>query len=225
MQDLITKKVEEITANGKLDEIVTKEVTQAMQETVRNVLRSYGDVGKALEEKLKNDVMGGIEKLDFVQYAQTLTDLVQSSLNQSIVEYGVAPAKEAINKFVGALEKKEWKLSEIIEKFIESEVIEDDSHGESGEISFFVKKTDYGSTWIGFDKEEDKSSDYNCDYRLAINNKDKKLWLFSKESNKISPLTESNLHGFDLFLYKLYACKCTIEIDESNCETEWSTYD
>jgi len=225
MQDLIIKKVEEITANGKLDEIVTKEVTQAMQETVRNVLRSYGDVGKALEEKLKKDVMGGIEKLDFVQYAQTLTDLVQSSLNQSIVEYGVAPAKEAINKFVGALEKKEWKLSEIIEKFIEEEVKEEDSHGESGEISLVVRESQYGSTWIGFDQKEGHDSEYRCDYRIAINDKDKRLWYFTKESEKMSPLTECQLTGFDLFLYKLYACQCTVEVDRNNCEIEWSTYD
>lgn len=223
MQELITKKVEELTTNGKLDEIITKEVTAAMQNTVRDVLRSYGDVGKALEEKLRKDILGSIEKLDFVQYSQTIIDLMQSSLNQSIVEYGVEPAKEVINKFVGALEKKEWKLSEIIEKFKEQEVDEDE-RDESGTISLVVRPSNYGSIWIGFDMKEDISEDYKCKYRISVKEKDKKLWYFTNEKEKLTPLTESNLTGFDLFLFKLYACKCTIEIDERNCDLEWSTY-
>jgi len=225
MQDLITKKIEEITANGKLDEIITKEVTEAMQRTVRDVLRSYGDVGKALEEKLKKDIMSNIDNLDFVEYAQSLTNLVESTLNKSIVEYGIEPAKEAINRFVGALEKKEWKLSEIIEKFKES-YIEDESkdENESGEIALFVRKNDYGSTWIGFDGNEKIDYEYKCKYRISVNDKDKRLWYFTNEDEKLSPLTESNLTGFDLFLFKLYACKCTIEIDENKCDREWSTY-
>jgi hypothetical protein len=224
MQELITKKVEEITANGKLDEIVTKEVTAAIQNTVRDVLRSYGDVGKALENKLKNDIMAGIDKLDFIQYSQSLLDLISSTLNKSVAEFGIEPAKEMLNKFVGSLEKKEWKLSEIIEKFKESE-IDDDSHGESGEITLIVRPSSYGSVWIGFDFKGGVDYEHRCKYRISVDEKDKKLWYFTNEKEKLTPLSESNLSGFDLFLFKLYACQCTVIVDESDCDLEWSTYD
>jgi len=65
----------------------------------------------------------------------------------------------------------------------------------------------------------------NFELDRSKHDKDKRLWYFTKESEKMSPLTECQLNGFDLFLYKLYACQCTVEVDRSNCETEWSTYD
>lgn len=223
MQELITKKLEELTSNGKLDEIITKEITAALQNTAREALRSYGEVGKALEEKLKKELLSNIAGLDFTQYAKTMTDLMESSLNKSIIEYGIEPAKEMINRFVGQLEKKEWKLSEVIEKFKESFVNEDD-RDESGVISLVVKPSSYGSVWIGFDEKEGQNSDYNCKYRLSVDDKTNRMWYFTNDKEKITPLTESNLTGFDFFLFKLYACQCTLILDEEECDLEWSTY-
>ncbi len=223
MQEIIVKKMEELTSTGKVDEIVTKEVTTAIQNTIKRVLDPYSDVGKAMQEKLTNDILSGMEKMDFVQYASSLNSLVQAELGKGIIQYGLEPALEMIKEFGGQLEKKEWKLSEIIAQFIEQEVLPEEPH-ESGEISLVIEKSKYGSIWIGFDPESGHDTDYRCKYRISVNEKDGVMWFFSNEQQKLTPLIKSNLSGFDLFLFKLYACKCTIVVDESDCETEWSTY-
>ncbi len=224
MQELINAKIKELTENGKLDEIVTKEAINFIQNTVKNVLGSYGDVSKLFENKLKEQIMNKIETLDLVEYSKTLSDLIEAELNKSIVSIGLDPIKEMINKFTGSLEKKEWRVSEIIQKFIEEEVITN-SEGNEGEIAFISEESDYGTVYISFDKDNSLKHRYQQKYRMMIDYKTKKLYSPSVDGIGIHPITEmGGLYGFDLFLFKLYAMGCTIECDIREVETGWSTH-
>jgi hypothetical protein len=221
MQELINAKFKELTENGKLDEIVTQRVTQFINETVKDSLSSYGDVSKVFKEKMNTHIIEGFQKMDFITYSKALTDLVKEELDKSVIQYALEPAKEMIQEFVGALDKTEWKLSEIIQKFIESEVIPGDRN-ESGSIAFHYEKSEYGTIYIGFDKDK-QSKRYSCNYRLMIDSRDGKLYPPTIDNKKAT--ATSTFYGFDLFLFKLYAMKCTIIVDEENVDTEWSTYD
>lgn len=223
MENLINEKLKELTDNGKLDEIITKSTTNFVQKIVDDVLSSYGDVGKKYNEKIKTKLLEGIERLDFVQYSKSITDLIESELNKTVIEIGIKPAQEMIRSFVGDLEKKEWKLSEIIEKYKDEEVIPDE-HGESGTIEFIHKKSEYGTTYISFDEEDKGKERYNCKYKLMI---DKEGYLYppNVDGTPTHPIKEmGGLYGFDLFLFKLYAMKCKIICDINNVEVDWPTY-
>ena len=227
MQKLISEKIAELTTNGKLDEIVTKEATKFIQTMVSDVLSWHSDIGKSYKDKLKTKLLDDLDRLDFVQYSKTLTDLIESELNKTVVEIGIEPIKNMIKEFTGSLEKKEWKLSEIIELFKEKEVIPDGEHGEDGEIAFIHEVSDYGTVYIAFDKEKGKGSNrrYDLKYRLMFDSKTKKLYTPTIDGIGLHPITEmGGLYGFNLFLFKLYAMNCTIELDIDNVETEWSTY-
>lgn len=224
MQELINNKFKEITESGKLDEIVTKQVTSFINEVIKESLSSYGEVNKAFKEKLNAKIIEGFDRLDFVQYSKTLADLVESELNKSVVEIGIAPAKKMISEFVGSLEKKEWKISEIIQKYKEDKVIPD-GYGESGEIAFIQETSDYGTVFIGFDESNKNITHrFQCKYQLMIDGKSGRLYSPTIEGVALHPVSEMGLYGFELFIFKLYAMECTIDCDFGNVETEWSTY-
>jgi hypothetical protein len=224
MQKLINQKIKELTENGKLDEIVTKRAIDFINGIITDALHGYSDASKQFKQKLNSSLIEGFEKIDFVQYSKILIDLIESELNKSVVEYGITPAKEMIQKFVGAFDKKEWKLSEIIEKFKE-EVIPDE-YGQSGEIAFFNEESSYGTYWIGFDEESDnKIHKYQCKYKIGVDKKTKMLYSPTIEGLNIHPLSQMGLAGFDLFLFKLYAMGCTVDCDFENIETLWSTFE
>lgn len=186
MQELINAKLKELTDNGKLDEIVTKQTTDFINSIIRDSLSSYGDVSSAFKKKLQESLLGGLEKIDFVQYSKILIDLVESELNKSVLSIAIESAKEMIKNFVGDLEKKEWKLSEIIEKYKEEEVIPDE-HGESGEIAFIYEISDYGTIHVAFDEKSDKGhARYNCKYQLMIDSKTKKLYISERKTHRSS---------------------------------------
>ncbi len=223
MQDLINSKIKELTENGKLDEIVTKEATKFLQSIISDSLSSYGDVGKIYKEKMKSSLMEGFEKIDFIQFSQSLIDITQAELNKSIVEFGIDPAKQMIKEFVGGLEKKDWKLSEIIEKYKEKEIIPDDRM-ESGEIAFIYEVSNYGTIYISFDEEKGKKDKrYAMKYRLMFDSNGR-MYSPTIDSKTLHPVTETGgLYGFDLFLFKLYAMGCSIKLDPDDVDTTWST--
>lgn len=224
MQELINAKIEELTKNGKLDEIVTAQATKFIQGIVNDTLSSYGDVQKAYKEKIQKNILDNLERLDFIQYSKSISDLIEAELNKSVVEIGIVPIKKMIQDFTGSLEKKEWKLSEIINKFKEEEVIPEE-HNESGEIGFVHEESDYGTVYIGFDEDEKSNRRHSCKYRLMVDKKTKRLYTPHVDGILLHPIKEmGGLYGFDLFLFKLYAMQCTIELDFDNVETEWSTF-
>jgi hypothetical protein len=225
MQELINAKLKELTDNGKLDEIITKQTTDFINGIIKDALSSYGDVGSAYKKKLQATLLEGLDKLDFVQYSKSLIDLVEAELNKSVLSIAIEPAKEMIKSFTGELEKKHWKLSEIIEKYKQEEVIPDE-HGESGEIAFIHEVSDYGTVYVSFSESSKKvDKRYQCKYRLMIDRKTNKLYSPNIDGMPTHPIKEmGGLYGFDLFLFKLYAMECTIECDVHNVETEWSTY-
>lgn len=232
MEKLINAKIKELTDSGKLDEIVTKQTTEFINGIIKDTLSSYGDASSSFKKKLQEDVLNGIQKLDFVQYSKSLVDLMEAELNKTVLSMAIEPIKEVIKNFTGELEKKEWKLSEIIQRFLEEEVIPDE-HGESGEIAFIYNKSSYGTIYVSFHKDNKLDTlrgsgreRYNCKYRLMIDSGTKQLYSPNIDGMPTHPIKEmGGLYGFDLFLFKLYATKCTIDCDFDNIETEWSTYD
>lgn len=219
IEKLINDKLNELTKNGKLDEIVTQQTTNFIKGILNDSLACYSDVNKSFKEKLNTKLIEGFDKLDFVQYSKIITDIVESELNKTIVEIGIEPIKKLIQKFTGSLEKKEWKLSEIIEKF-KNEEINQEENGE-GEIAFMHEISDYGTIHIGFDEDKNKNYRYQCKYQLMIDKKTKKLYHPSIQGINAHPISDK-LYGFDLFLFKLYAMGCTVECDFDYVDTSWS---
>ena len=221
MKELINNKFEELTNNGKLDEIVTKQVTNFINQTVQETLSGYGGVSKAIKEKLTKDILDNIDNISFVKYAALLAENIESQLKNTVLEIGIEPIRKTIADFVEEIEKKEWKLSEIIEKFIEEEVLPDDDYAE-GEIFFEVERSNYGFIHISFD--EDKNAKYTAKYRIMLD-KDNKVCIPSIDSRKLKGTEIIGLRAFELFIFQLYVFNCTVEVDEAYVQTRWSTHD
>jgi len=222
LDQIINQKMKELVERGEIDKIVEDNLIKTLNNIVESSLRSYSDVGKALEKKLGETMLAGVDKLDFTIYRDTVISIIQKTLNETSATYAVAPVTDAINKFMDVIEKKEWQLSEIIGKFIE-DIIEDADIHDEGQISLVVKDSSNSSVWIGFDKESGKDQDWNCKYRISIDKKSGRLWYFSIDDEPVNPLKTSSIYGFDEFLFKLYANRVIVNIDSP--ETSWSTYD
>lgn len=222
IDQIINAKMQELIEKGEVDKIVEEHLKKAIASIIDSSLRSYSDVGKALEKKLNESMLSGMDKIDFTVYRDVVIGIIQKELNGTVAEYAAKPVQESIAKFMDVIEKKEWNLSEIIERFLE-DIVEDKDMHEDGNISFVMKQSSHGTFWIGFDENPGKTEDYNCKYRIAINEKDGKLWYFTIDDRPVDPSKTSSIYGFDEFLFKLYANKVKVNIDSVN--TSWSTYE
>lgn len=225
IQEQVQSALNNIVASGTIEEIIAKKVEKTIEDILTDSLRSYSDFGKKLEEVVKQSLKIDLSKVSTLGYQQIVVDIVKQKLQEATLKHISEPIEKAINEVIAPIEKRTYKLSEIIEKYKEYEW--DSSDDDEIEISFHVEYSEYGSIYIGFDKKRNKER-YSCEYQFSIDKKDQAIWMFEIKGWKPQrgDLRASSIHGsFDHFIFNLYASQCPIEIDENNVETYWSRYD
>jgi len=225
LQAKMNEKFDELVESGFIDEVVTTSLKASVAKMADNMFGSYSKMSKELEKYVEENMKLNFSQLGLGEYNKMVCDIVKAQLEETALGNATDRITKQINNIVGEVEKKEWNLSEIIEKFIGNEVSEDDQN-EGGEISLHIKKSTWGSIYVSFDKEEG-TSDYDCEYRLSINDgekkNDKRLWNFEIKGKIPNPVKDPIIGYFDGFLFKLYANECQITVDD--CETTYSRYE
>lgn len=219
IQNVVNEQLDLMIKDGKVEAIVRQHLEKTMNDVVSDLLRSYSDFGKKLKEEISKALEIDFTNIKAVDYNHIILTIVKECLDNQLEESVKQPIQEQIKSYLGGLEKKEWKLSEIIDKFIKEEMSDSE---QSGEITLHVEETNYGSTHIYFDEEKGKRT-YECEYELSLS---KEGVPYSFQAGKYHPhhgdLRLKSLHGtFDKFFFRLYAQQVKIEVDEHACETEW----
>lgn len=220
IQVIVQQQLEKIIQEGKLEAIVRSKVEKTIEEIVQDTVRSYSDFGKGLKEEINKAFKIDFEKISAVDYNHIVCSIVKEHLDKRLVEYAKEPITNEIDEYLGPLEKKEWKLSEIIDRFKKEELTDSDKF-DGGEITLHVEKSNYGSTHISFDKDNDKKR-YDCEFEMSLDTKTGVPYSFRAGSWKPhnGNLRMASLNGaFEKFFFRLYAQKAVITVDE--CDTEY----
>lgn len=219
IQVLVQQQLEKIIQEGKLEAIVRAKVEKTIEEVVQDMVRSYSDFGKGLKEELNKAFKIDFEKISMVDYNSIVTSVVKENLDKHLMLYVKEPIAKEIKEYVGGLDKQEWKLSEIVEIFKKDEISDEDRYS-GGEITVIVEKSNYGSTHIYFDERGGKKS-YECEYEISLDTKSGVPYSFEvgKYGSHRGDLRYESLHGdFAKFIFRLYAQKATIKVDDFDTE-------
>ena len=215
IEKIVEEQFGKVVQSGFIEEQIKKQLQDTLQSAISNSLRSYSDFGKEIESKIKEAL--GLGKLDFSlpEYNQLVCNWVKEMVQASVIKSGKEQIEKNLSEFFKPLEKTEWKISEIIEKFIEH-LIDD---GESGEIAFFCEDgRGDGYTDYYFD-ENNKTSKYSCTYKLRVNKKG--VWAATTNENECSKMKTPFLYGFDSFMFLLFSTNANIINDSENVVTEY----
>ena len=226
IQDQVQSALNNVVLSGKIEEIISKKIEKTIEDILDDSLKSYSDFGRQVKEVINNSLQIDLSKISALGYQQIVVDIVNQKLKEATLEHISKPIEDVLSKVIAPFEKRTYKLSEIIEKYKESEW--DSSDDDEIEISFHVEESSYGSIHIGFDKEK-VNRKYDCEYQLSVNDdKDKNIYSFEIKGWKPQQgdLRASSIHGtFDHFIFNLYASQSPIEIDENSVETYWTRND
>lgn len=80
IRDVLNQKL----TDGTVEQLIAKNVEDGINEALRNMFRSYGDMTKVIEDKLKNVMVPYIENHDFSQYLVKM-DAVLLELTKSAI--------------------------------------------------------------------------------------------------------------------------------------------
>lgn len=214
LEKVVAEALEKAVSSGKVQEMVQDKLNHCIDSVMGDIFSSWGDVAKALKVTAQMN-MEGME-LSLPDFAQRMGNMVNDYVDKYFKESDVV--KKILDPIFAPLEKQEWKVSEIIEKFKHEVVRDEDSDKDSDEdfdddpeFSLYVQKDTMGYGHVFFDKEAHVEK-YACAYLIAFTDKGE-IYNAKIDSTDASRVRTSPLYSFDAFMFALFARKATIIVD------------
>lgn len=225
LNKMVNNALAKMTEAGYVEQVVKKALEKTVSSVVDDLIGGYqSDFKKSLETHVKENLNVDMNKLNLAGYNVLLLNAAQEILDDQIQTEGIERVKSELTRMFSPMEKKEWKLSEIIEKMKNEENSDNDKAGDS--ISFHYDDSFSLGIHVYFDPEENERQ-YGCKYFFYISRDEK-----NKNSGHISSLKIDNkeltnkqilngFYGFDKFLFQLYATGATIIADHGNVDEDY----
>lgn len=212
----------------KMPSIIENKVEKMLESIIEDTFRSYGDFAKAIKEKIQEELDISLIKFDLVDYNALVAQTIKNELNGVVEIESLEPIKKLVRSVTGRMEKKEMKLSEVIDHFMS--LVAEDAYENSGEVSIHViENAEQKWHTVSLDLEPNQSPE-KCAIEFLIHS-DQEIFIFRLKTtwqynkSKINPVKATQLKAIEHYLYRLYSGQVKIEIDETYFETEWNKYD
>lgn len=152
IKDVIAKKLED----GTIENLIAEQLEKGVKNALENLFRSYGDVTKIIEEKVKSVMVPYLESYDYSKYITKLDSVLVDVLKSSALEN-----KQLLENFKYLMSTGEFgktiKVSEIFEKWSEYVSLNVETDG---------LKIDY----------DDKPTYENVEVRLEVEHSEDRPW-------------------------------------------------
>lgn len=233
VQEMFGSILNEKIQAGALEIAISKKVDSLIEATADDVFRSYGDLGKALKEKITKAIMPQLEEMDDLP---TYHDFVLNRLKVAAQGFYDSRLTEVLDKEFAEI------LAEVPEKITLSYIVEsllkdaqEDGDGE-GEITLIIEEPNHssGGRWLSVYIDEEADQDkHSCDFDLHLS-KDKDTGKYDilgiRVDNKKpgESLAMGRLYNMEKILFNVYAMKGQIELDQGldadDYDTTWCHY-
>lgn len=211
---MVIDSLDNIIKEGYVENKITERLKETINDIVDDSLKSYSDFGKNLKGVISNSINLNAEELSLPEYNQLILNAIKNKLDIVMTNEGIRKIEQDIESLLSG-EKKNWKMSELIEK-LKEEFSDEARESEWEEISYHEERSNYSSglNFIYFDHEPNKKS-YECEYRLVIKgNRINSVTSGSKKYNK--SFVYEKLYGIEKLLFKLFASCVDFELDKVN---------
>ncbi|PCN42293.1 hypothetical protein B9C88_21575 [Brevibacillus laterosporus] len=230
---MINDSLAKLKDEGFVEKVVKSQLEKTIESVINDSLRSYSDFGKRLEKQVEEQLQINLDKLDIPSYNTFILATIKDHLNAVIHEQGVNRMKEQLDDLLLSA-KEEYKLSELMKELVgEIEDLYELGYEEVHEMSLHIE-TPYGLTYIYFDAESDKDK-YSCKYEICIDpRKENEInSIRIREGSSYSRSTKEfkefdtktimgGFYGMEETLFKMYARKSRLILDEKDVELEIS---
>lgn len=217
-QALFARIVHERIQSGALEKAISTKVDTLIDEVAKEVFRSYGDIGKALKEKITAAIVPNLDSMgDLPVYHEFVMNRLklaaQNFYDQRLAEVVDAELKEVFSEL-----PEQITLSWIVEKLTKEAEGEED--GEN--ITLIIEQQRWSSNWdslsVYLDKEEGKES-RNCEFDLHLSkNKDTGNYrILGIRCGGYKPgdsLSIGRIYNLEKVLFNIYAMKGEISLDK-----------
>lgn len=203
-----------------VENIVKARFEKTIKDIVDDVFREYSDFGKALKKHIEENLNVNLDKLELSGYNSLILAALKEKLDAVITVQGIEKVKEATEKMLSDV-KREYKLSEIIEKIKEG--INQDDVNYDDRMTLIIEPTSGGYCHIYIDEEE-KDYKYSCDYQINIDKEGKPYSITLRDETLDTRKILGGLYGADALLFKIYGAGSKIVLDHGTDPEDYDLY-
>lgn len=216
IQKLVSDSISRFENSGELQRLIDSKVESSMKDIVSGILSPYSETMKPVAKALKENLRIDTDKLSLQEYNLYLLGVVKETIDSFITETGLEKVKTIVEDILSRSIPKQVKLSELF-KEMRDRTFNLDS---PSKMSFHIDKDRSALVFVYMDEEPNKTN-YQCDYRLAIDSKTGAIFSLKTEGFDIDKnfVPIGNMYGFARYLFSLYAAGTVIEIDDENIST------
>ncbi len=214
----------------KAPEMIEKHIESMINSVVKDVFNSYSDTSKELKKRIEETLQVNLQKFDLIDY----NALVAKTINENLLkQVNLEPILQLTQNIVGFVNKKEIRLDEIAEMFIEASKDENDRDGE-GEITFITEEND-DSTYISVYADiEPKKEKRNCTIQFCFSIRDSnpgsifhfktKDFFYDSKPKEISPSRLVNNSSIEAKIFRLYSAQVKVVEYDNEPSIYWDRY-
>ena len=199
--------------SGALEQALSKYADKLIDDCAQDVLRSYGDVGKAVREALTKAILPHIDDLtDFPSYH----DFVAKRLRMAATDFYDQRLAEVLDKEISEIMSElpeEITLSWVIDAVRKSITSYSEGEHMDEEMTLIIEDSSYGYRHIFIGKEAGMDK-YRCEYQLNL---DKEGCIYSMkidEDDVKAKKCVGPFYGAERKLMAAYAMKAKVTLDE-----------
>ncbi|QQU04206.1 hypothetical protein [Myroides odoratus] len=219
----VTQEAVKTVVAEKLPEMVTKYVSEMVQDIVKDTFRSYGDVSKQIKQKIEESINVNLQEFDLIDYNSLIAKTINENLLQQV---NLQPILDMTQDIIGFVNEKTITLDEIADLFKIAAM--EDSHEYSGEISFHVVYNEEHSRIEVNADIDSNQKESDCAVRFIFSTERGKIFSFKMKEryfdNKQSEVTPSkmvSLRGIEAKIFRLYSAQVQITDYDDSIGVEW----
>jgi len=216
IKEMALESTKNLFESEDLQTIVDRKVKSAVTSVIEDLFSYSSKFRKDLETKINEGLNLNFDNLNMTEYNHLILKIIEAKIDETIINDGTKRMKEDLAKLLSSGQKKEIKLSDIIEE-LKGDANDDAINKCWDEISLHIEKSDIvGSEliFIHFDKEPDRER-YECNYRIvASDGICSSVSAKDYDYSKTTPM--GGIYGMERYLFRLYANKTKLIIDEDD---------
>lgn len=229
LKDAIVQTFNKKVEDGTLQKQIEAHMDKFMNSVFSDVMASYGDVSKALKEKIQKELIGSIDRFSLQNYNGLVVEKIKERLEKHYVGDALTHLKKVMDDLFDVPEVKTF--AELVELFQKDH--EEEARDEQWEkFTCEVDDRDH-IVFISLDRKPDQES-YKCEYRLTMDRAGQILSVQKREDRyssgnhgkmmKLGASTE-RWDKFDKMLFQLSTMDHPLEKNFSSVSESYDWYD
>ena len=222
----IAQASEKVLSSDLIERTIETQLKDTVQQIIQQQFSTRSDFGKALHEKIMNQMRVNLDQITFAEYNQVVMGLVQGAINNAVSDSAKDRFEAELEQMFGA-PPKSIGLSQLIAKYMDDQREEMEPSNQMGLIISEIAWSTASYLLIGLNPNNSAESAHDCEIVLCLSpvegsNHTYRLYRVSGNVSSRS-FMPTCYHRTAKLLYQMYCASSHIVLDQGTDARAYNT--